>query len=514
MGTSQPRSGWRYSSLPGSMAFCAMLVCAAVPAFAQGTAPSLGTAESFAVLGGSTVTNTGPSSITGNLGVSPGTAVTGFPPGVVTGTIHSADAVALQAQADVTTAYLDLAAQACDVDLTGDDLGTLTLTAGVYCFPSTSAQLTGDLVLDAEGDPDAVFIVQIGSTLTTASNSSVVLINGAQPCNVFFQVGSSATLGTATAFVGNVLALASITLTTGASLSGRALAQTGAVTLDTNDVMASGCHRPRLRKSFSPATIEAGEVSRLTIMLINRNPNPADLTAALVDTLPSGLVIAATPNATTTCAGTGAVIAVAGETTVTLPETRSIPAGIDSGAGICTVKVNVTAAVEGTYVNTLAAGALQTSNGNNTNPASATLTVEVSAPRLRKSFNPTTIDAGDVSRLTIVLINRSPSPANLTMRLRDDLPSGVVIAPTPNAATTCQGTGAVIAVPGRTAVTLPATRSIPPSVGGTPGTCTVKVNVTGAAAGTYVNTLGVNALQTTNGNNTVPAFATLIIKIK
>lgn len=207
---------------------------------AAATAVGLGTAGQFAVLAGSTVTNTGPSVITGDVGVSPGTAVTGFPPGIVSGTIHAADAVALQAKSDLTIAYNNLAGQPCDVTLTDQDLGGLTLTAGVYCF-STSAQLTGTLTLDAEGDPNAVFIFQVGSTLTTASGSSVALINGAQACNVFFQIGSSATLGTATEFVGNILARTSITLNTGATLQGRALARSGAVTLDSNVITRATC---------------------------------------------------------------------------------------------------------------------------------------------------------------------------------------------------------------------------------------------------------------------------------
>jgi len=200
----------------------------------------LGTAEAFAVLGASTVTNTGPSVINGDLGVSPGTAVTGFPPGIVNGTMHVADAVALQAQTDLTTAYNDAAGRACDVDLTSQDLGGLTLTSGVYCF-SSSAQLTGTVTLDAQGDSNAVFIFQIGSTLTTASSSSVSLINSALPCNVFWQIGSSATLGTTTGFIGNIMALASITMTTSATLDGRALARTGAVTLDANTVTSGAC---------------------------------------------------------------------------------------------------------------------------------------------------------------------------------------------------------------------------------------------------------------------------------
>ena len=164
----------------GSVNFWAsrqIAVYGASPAAAQ-TAPSLGAAQRFAVLGASTVTNTGASVITGDLGVSPGTAVTGFPPGLVaSGTIHSADAAALAAQDAVTAAYNSLVGQACTQDLTGQDLGGQTLTAGVYCF-SSSAQLTGTLTLDAQGNANAVFIFKMGSTLTTASASSVVLING------------------------------------------------------------------------------------------------------------------------------------------------------------------------------------------------------------------------------------------------------------------------------------------------------------------------------------------------
>src|SRR6185436_11856059 len=172
----------------------------------------------------------------------PGTAVTGFPPGTVTGgTIHLNDASASQAQSDVTTAYNAIAGTACNVDLTGQNLGGLTLTPGVYCF-SSSAQLTGTLTLNAQGNPNALFIFKIGSSLTTASSSSVLLINtgGGTNCNVFWQVGSSATLGTATNFVGNILALTSITLTTGANVSGRVLARNGAVTMDTNSVVVCG----------------------------------------------------------------------------------------------------------------------------------------------------------------------------------------------------------------------------------------------------------------------------------
>ena len=203
---------------------------------------TLGTAETFAVLGGSTVTNTGATDIKGNLGVSPGTAVVGFPPGtMLVGAIHAGDAVAQQAQADAATAYNALAALPCTFNLTGQDLGGQTLIPGVYCFDS-SAQLTGALNLNFNGGSGS-FVFQIGSTLTTASNSVVKLANFgkcAGGCSINWQVGSSATLGTSSKFSGNILALASITITTDVYICGRALAQTGAVTMDTDKVYFMG----------------------------------------------------------------------------------------------------------------------------------------------------------------------------------------------------------------------------------------------------------------------------------
>ena len=219
----------------------------ALSAYAGAINVDLGAADSFAVLGGSTVTNTGATIVNGDVGVWSGSAITGFPPGTVPppGTIHASDAVAMQAQSALTKAYIFAAGESCGSGnhLTGQDLGGLTLTSGVYCFAS-SAQLTGILTLNAQGDPNAVFVFQIGTTLTTASNSSVVFTNKGQGDSVFWQVGSSATLGTTTAFAGNILALTSITLTTDASIGcGRALACNGAVTMDTNNVSidTAGC---------------------------------------------------------------------------------------------------------------------------------------------------------------------------------------------------------------------------------------------------------------------------------
>jgi hypothetical protein len=239
-------------ALPIALAVVATLASACQSSEAQTVAKGrlpvdeavLGTAQSFAVLGASTVTNTGATNVYGNLGVDPGLAVTGFPPGLVTGgTIHAGDSVARIAQNDTTTAYNTLAGEAPTLDLTGKDLGGMTLAPGVYAY-SSSAQLTGALTLDAMGDPSAVFVFQIGSTLTTASGSSVLVINKAEDCNIFWQVGSSATIGTTTAFKGNILALASITLDTGATVSGRALARTAAVTMDANSISTANCATP------------------------------------------------------------------------------------------------------------------------------------------------------------------------------------------------------------------------------------------------------------------------------
>jgi hypothetical protein len=193
----------------------------------------------FSVLAESMVTNTGSTTVNGDVGLSPGTAVTGFPPGLASGTIHIADGAAAQAQAALTAGYIDAAGRSGGASVSGDLVGQ-TLTAGVYKSTSSLA-VSGDVTLNAEGNPNAVFIFQIGSTLTTGSGSHVILANGASACNVFWQVGSSATLGTNSVFKGNILALTSITITTGVNLEGRALARNGAVTLDSDVITGCTC---------------------------------------------------------------------------------------------------------------------------------------------------------------------------------------------------------------------------------------------------------------------------------
>jgi Ice-binding-like len=209
------------------------------PAFGA-AAINLGAATPDAVVAGTTITNTGNSVLSGDISLSPGTSITGFPPGTVSGTTDAADATSLAAQTSATAAYGVAASETPFTTVAGGTVGGLTLSPGVY-RASSAMQLTGPLTLNGGGDANAVFIFQAGSTLTTASAASVVLENGAQACNVFWQVGSSATLGSTTSFVGTILALASVTLDSGASVDGRVLAQTGAVTLIDNVISVPTC---------------------------------------------------------------------------------------------------------------------------------------------------------------------------------------------------------------------------------------------------------------------------------
>ncbi|HEX8686197.1 MAG TPA: ice-binding family protein, partial [Pyrinomonadaceae bacterium] len=242
-----------YRFLAG-VALALLLGAASVPLLntsttsAQSEVPR-GTTTTFAILAGQAVTSTGLSVVNGDLGISPGTALTGFPPGVITGATHLGDPVAAQALADAQVEYAYLDGLPCGTNLSGVDLGGRTLLPGVYCFDS-SAQLTGTLILDAQGSCDSLFVFQTGSTLTTAVASEVIVINN--PCaancrgggNVFWQVGSSATIGTGSQFVGNIVANTSVTLNFNASVSGSVFGLIGAVTLDSNQVSACGANIP------------------------------------------------------------------------------------------------------------------------------------------------------------------------------------------------------------------------------------------------------------------------------
>ncbi|MFG1642732.1 ice-binding family protein [Amycolatopsis sp. NPDC049252] len=211
-----------------------------VPQAGAAEAPvGLGTAGAYSVLGGQTVTNTGPSTLDKDLGVFPGTAITGFPPGTAAGATHAGDAAAGRAQSDLVVAYDDAAGRAPTANVAGDLVGR-TLTGGVYKSSGPLA-ISGTLTLDGRGDSSTVWIFQVAATLITASASSVNLVNGAQACHVFWQVGSSATLGTHSRFVGTIMALTSITATTGTVVAGRALARNGQVSLDDNTFTTPAC---------------------------------------------------------------------------------------------------------------------------------------------------------------------------------------------------------------------------------------------------------------------------------
>lgn len=217
-----------------------------------GQAPvSLGSAANFTVLAGSTITSTGATTV-GDLAVSPGSEVTGFPPGTVNGTMHVSDPAAAQAQADLTTAYNEAAGRTLAPVTVAGNLGGLTLTPGLYKSTSGLEITSGDLTLDAQGDANAVFIFQMASTLITTAGRQVILSGGARSANIYWQVGTSATLGSGSSFKGTILADQSITLNTGATLEGRALARIGGVALDANAITLPITITPAARLSFGP----------------------------------------------------------------------------------------------------------------------------------------------------------------------------------------------------------------------------------------------------------------------
>jgi len=244
---------------------------------------NLGTAESFAVLAGQTITNTGATTITGDVGLAPGTAVTGFTDVTLHGAQHLGDAVALKAKNALVTAYND-AAGAKPVTKVATELGGTTLKPGVYA--SDTLGLTGTLTLDGEG----LYIFQAASTLITASGSKVALIGGASACNVYWQVGSSATLGTTTSFKGTIMALTSIALKNGATLQGRALARNGEVTMDHNTIDSSACAAP------SPTATPSAAPTATPKATAKATPKPGATTRPAV-TVPPTDTLASTPGA-------------------------------------------------------------------------------------------------------------------------------------------------------------------------------------------------------------------------
>jgi hypothetical protein len=344
---------------------------------------SLGAAESFAILGGSQVTAAGTGTvITGDVGVSPGTSITGFPASatiVPPYTTHANDAPAIAAQAAVTALFTSLSTAGGAATTIPDQLAGQNYGPGVYSLGAANLASGGILTLTGDG----IYIFRVSSSLTTISTSNVIL-NGAQACNVWWQVGSSATLGGNT-FAGNVVAATGAnSMGPNATLSGRMLTLApGGVTLSgTNTVTVSFCAAlpppgaVGVSKAISPNANGVGGVSALTITLINANATAATLSAALVDSLPTGVVLASVPAATTTCGG-GVVTATPGGTSITLSAGSTIPGGTP---GSCTVSANVTSAAVGTYTNTIAVNALQTNNGNNLTPASAILVITAGIP--------------------------------------------------------------------------------------------------------------------------------------
>jgi hypothetical protein len=319
--TRQTRKIW-LTGIATAGAF-ALLVTTPLTSHAAEATVGLGTIGSYSVLGASTVTNTGPSVLQRDVGVSPGTAITGFPPGVTLGALHAADAPAAQAQSDLGIAYDDAAGRAPTASVAGDLVGQ-TLPGGVY--KSTSALfVSGVLTLDGQGDPNTVFIFQVASTLITSSDSAIALVNGAQACNVFWQVGSSATLGTTSTFVGTIMALTSISVTTGTAVQGRALARTGQVSLDSNVFTTPSC-ATTTTSTAAPTTTVAPTTTMGPTTSIGPTTTVAPTTTAVVPTTtaasPTSVLGPTTTSPTTlqapTTIATPTTLARAGTTTTTV----------------------------------------------------------------------------------------------------------------------------------------------------------------------------------------------------
>ena len=311
----------RASATISGSALLALALMSRTAQAAASDAIGLATAAQYSVLAGSTASNTGPSVLAAGLGVSPGTALTGFDTATVSGATHAGDSAAAAAAQDLGTAY-DRAAGLASTTTVSGDLGGHTFGPGVLTSTSGLA-LTGPVTLDAAGDPDAVFVFQIASTLVTASASSVVLTGGAQACHVYWQIGSSATLGTSSGFAGTIMAEASISVGTGARIDGRALARTGAVTLDSDTFSDPGCATP-------PPGSDPAPVS-------------ADPTAG-PSSPPAG-------GTTATTSGTAAPTTSPNPDSTTAPSTSSAAAGGAQGpvqAPVGVLDISVTASTSGT----------------------------------------------------------------------------------------------------------------------------------------------------------------------
>jgi hypothetical protein len=369
----------KHMGLPGGtarlvalVAVLSVVVVVLVTGAAQG-AVNLGTADPFAVLANTTVTNTGSSTINGDVGLYPGTSVTGFTSVTLNGTLHVTDAVAQQGLIDATTAYGVLRGRTPCTDLTGQVLGQTVGTAatpllpGVYCF-SSSAQLTGDLYLSGGGE----YIFQIGSTLTTASGSRVILQSGAEACNVFWQVGSSATLGTNSSFAGTIIANTAITANTGAVIEGRLFALTAAVTLDANTITRPTCATPATTTTVASATTTTGAAPTSTTLAPGATTTTLAPGATTTTLAPGATTTTLAPGATTTTLGsaattttlaTGTTTTVAQATTTTTlaaGTTTTLAAGAGGGQIATTTTLTAGAGAgggQGATTTTLGAGA-------------------------------------------------------------------------------------------------------------------------------------------------------------
>ncbi|MET0864884.1 MAG: ice-binding family protein [Nakamurella sp.] len=299
------------------------------------TAVPLGTADAYAVLAGTGITNTGPTTITGDVGTAPTPSITGqnditlVPPSAY----HQADAEAIQAKVDLSAGYTNAAGQSRSAD-SGAELGGQTLVEGVYGTDSALG-LTGTVTLDGAGKTDGVWVFQAGSTLITASSSSVVLINGATACNVYWQVGSSATLGTSTSFVGTILASESISATTGATIQGRLLAQNGAVTLDTNTITRPNCATDSPEES-SASSAASSYLSSVSSAASVSSEQAASSSAAAASSSAAAAAAAAAEAAAAEAAAAAAAQAAADAAAAAngFGQVRQVPVGsVDTGDG-------------------------------------------------------------------------------------------------------------------------------------------------------------------------------------
>jgi hypothetical protein len=381
----------------------------------------LGTATSFGVLAGSAVTNTStvldPTVVNGDLGVSPDTSITGFPSGIVNGVQHSADAEALQAQTDLVLAYDDAAGRT-PVTSVATELGGTTLVPGTYA--GATLGLTGTVTLDAKGDPDAVFVIKSNETLITAEGSAVSLIGNANPCNVYWVVGSSATFGVNSDFVGTTMAMASITATTGADFEGRLLARTGAVTLDTNTITRPVCDTlpAGSTTTAAPTTTEAPT----TTAAPTTTEAPTTTAAPTTTSTTEAPTTTSTTEAPTTTSSVLSTTTVAPTTTSSVLSTTTVaPTVVPPGTPSTTVPSGTTPSVPtGPGSSTTQPGTSLT--GGPTTPGTSTTTSGPGTPGITTSTLART--GSDSSRLALVGLLAIGAGASLVVASRRRIAAG------------------------------------------------------------------------------------------